>query len=410
MTKTDRQTTTPHTDDNSFLIRDVRIFDGVQVTGTGSVLVLEGRITEIGIIAEVPALPEYDGTGKTVLPGLIDCHTHSLYGRPRTDRRDALRFGVTTELDLHGDPAVLAAARRQRRSLERTDQADLWSAGIGVAVPGGTPPNYPGLPHPPRLAPDANPEQFVTDRIHEGSDFIKVFLDGGSVWGQPTPTPTRKQVHAVVAAAHRRGLMVIAHATEHDYAALAIAAGVDGLAHTILTPIDDDLIADIVEGGAFVTATLSSFDGGLGARDLYRDPRVRPYLSETQTTALTTSGEDPDLYHRGSLNVRRLHAAGVPIFAGADSGVGAETEGAHGATMMAELSHLVAAGLTPTEVLTAATAAPAQRYQLADRGRIVTDMRADLVLVNGDPTVGVTAIRDIATIWKNGYVIDRTPN
>lgn len=117
------------------LIRDVRIFDGHRVLGRGSVLVVGGRIAAAGRLPQTTKHPVYDGGGRTLLPGLIDCHVHTFEG----SSADALRFGVTTELEMFGDPALLAEARRRRRSLARTDQADLWSAGNGVTVPGGHP-------------------------------------------------------------------------------------------------------------------------------------------------------------------------------------------------------------------------------------------------------------------------------
>ncbi|WP_246257897.1 amidohydrolase family protein [Amycolatopsis anabasis] len=402
-------TTPPHQASNSFVIQDVRIFDGTRVTGTGSVLVVDGRIAEIGRVTAPPGTPEYDGRGKTVLPGLIDGHTHSPWGKPDADRRDALRLGVTTELDMQGDPELIAGAKRQRESLERTDQADLWSAGIGITVPGGAPPEYPNLPNPPKLDAGADPGRFVADRIGEGSDYLKIFFEDGSVFGQPMPTLTPGQLHAIVAAAHRHGRMAIAHVTELEHARTAVEAGIDGLAHMLLTTADETFVEAIRKSGAFVTTTLSSFDRGLGADELLADPRVLPYLSAEQFDALKyrDSPGDSGWLRVGSRNVARLHAAGVPIFAGSDAGVGAGSQGAHGATLLAELTHLVRAGLTPAQALTAATAAPARRYRLTDRGRVAPGLRADLLLVEGNPAEDITAVREIAVIWKNGYPIDR---
>ncbi|MGB1278154.1 MAG: amidohydrolase family protein, partial [Nannocystaceae bacterium] len=79
----------------------------------------------------------------------------------------------------------------------------------------------------------------------------------------------------------------------------------------------------------------------------------------------------------------------------------------HGASLHAELAHLVAAGLTPTEALRAATAAPAEVFGLTDRGTIAEGQRADLVLVAGDPTVDIQATRHIVEVWKAGHRVDR---
>jgi imidazolonepropionase-like amidohydrolase len=262
----------------------------------------------------------------------------------------------------------------------------------------------------PRLTADADPDRFVADRIREGSDFIKFIVeDGGRGGGPSLPTLTPGQVTAVVAAAHRRGRITVGHAETLQNARTAVAAGTDGLAHVFVdTDADSAFVRAIRERGAFVVPTLSVFDCGVGAADLLRDPRVRPYLSGEQIWALQRRNPrcQPSLLRVGTANVRRLHDAGVPILTGTDAGVNAT---AAGASVLAELAHLVAAGLTAQEALAAATAVPARHFGLADRGRIAPGLRADLLLVNGDPSTDITTVRDIAVIWKNGYQVDRTP-
>src|SRR5262249_34167308 len=102
--------------------------------------------------------------------------------------------------------------------------------------------------------------------------------------------------------------------------------------------------------------------------------------------------------------VRKLRSAGVPILAGSD----APNPGtAHGVSIHRELELLVEAGLTPTEALAAATAVPAAKFGLSDRGRIAPKLVADLVLVKGDPTTDITATRKIVGVWKRGQGVDR---
>lgn len=393
---------------NTFLVRDVRIFDGFRVTGTGSVLVIGGRIAGAGRISAPRRVPVHDGRGKTLLPGLIDAHSHpSVGGNADGDRRDALRFGVTTELDMWGDPALIAEARRQRRSWARTDRSDLWSAGSGITVPGGLSTELPGLPKYPLLAPDADPDRFVADRIREGSDYVKLLVDDGSTFGLQVPTLSPRQIRMIVTAAHRRGRMALAHVTELDHAKTVVRAGADGLVHVFLdVPADAAFVRAIRRSGAFVTPTLVVFDCGLGSEELLHDQRVLPYLSAAQLQILRTRWPGcPASWHRvGLQSVRRLHAAGVPINVGTDAGA---VFAAHGVSLLAELAHLTHAGLTPAQTLSAATAVSAHRYRLADRGRIAPGLRADLLLVNGDPSKDITTVRDIAKIWKNGYPIAR---
>ncbi|HWM91443.1 MAG TPA: amidohydrolase family protein, partial [Thermoanaerobaculia bacterium] len=99
-------------------------------------------------------------------------------------------------------------------------------------------------------------------------------------------------------------------------------------------------------------------------------------------------------------NVRRLHEAGVPILAGTD-------QATHGISIHRDLELLVQAGLEPIDALEGATSAAAKAFGLTDRGRIAKGLRADLVLVQGDPTVNIKATRAIQRVWKTGVEIDR---
>ena len=94
----------------------------------------------------------------------------------------------------------------------------------------------------------------------------------------------------------------------------------------------------------------------------------------------------------------------MDVLAGTDAGA---TTVLHGASLHAELALLVQAGLTPSQALSAATRLPAERFGLKDRGEIRPGRRADLVLVEGDPTTDIKATRAIARVFKNGYQIDR---
>ena len=395
-------------DGNAFVIRDVRVFDGERTIDRADVVVRDGRIERVGPSAADAGLPVVDGRGRTLLPGLIDAHTHT-YGDARAD---ALRFGVTTELDMFTDWHGLGEAKRQRVSLERVRQADLWSAGTLATTPGGHGTEY-GLPIP-TLTTAGEAPAFVDARLDEGSDYLKIILEDGSAYGRAIPTIDRPTIAALVTAAHARGRLAVAHvATEAD-ADEAVDAGVDGLAHVFLDrPAGAAAVAAIRAHGAFVVPTLSvaaTIAGAAEGTRLAADPRIAPSLSEAQTQALK-AGFGPGFTRRPFLanaieSTARLHRAGVPILAGTDAGNPGTT---HGATLHQELALLVQAGLTPVEALAAATALPSRTFSLGDRGRVAPGMRADLLLVDGDPTRDITATRAIVAIWKNGYLVDRTP-
>ncbi|GAA0606350.1 amidohydrolase family protein [Kribbella sandramycini] len=369
-------------------------------------LVRGGVIAGIGVgAAPADGVPVVEGRGGMLVPGLIDSHVHTFEG----SGADALRFGVTTELEMFGEPAGLGAARRRRRSRGRVGTADLWSAGNGVTVPGGHP-VAPGYDFP-RVGPETDVDAFVADRIREGSDYVKFVYEPGNPPERPLPSLTRRQVEGTIRAAHRRGRLAVGHVEKLKLYVEAVLAGADGIVHAPYDAVATDAdVAAIRRTRSFVVPTMSVVDWGLGARSLLEDERIAGWLSPTQQYLLSQEPPDrpgrPDFLGIARANVRRFHAAGIPVLAGTDAPVRANVSGA---SLFTELEHLVAAGLSPAEALSAATAVPARRFRLADRGRIAVGYRADLLLTSADPTRDIHNLRTLHTIWKNGHQVDRTP-
>jgi imidazolonepropionase-like amidohydrolase len=390
------------------LFRNARVFDGMRVLERTDVLAEGGRITRVGRGVRAPAgATVIDASGKTLLPGLIDAHTHS-YGDAL---QEAVHFGVTTEMDMFTDHRLAAAARAEQKAGKANDRADFFSASTLVTAPRGHGTQY-GLAIPTLSSPDSA-QAFVDARIAEGSDFIKIIYDDGSTYGTKLATLDSATLHAAIAAAHRRGKVAIVHVGDAEGARTAIAAGADGLAHLFVDrePLPGFAVL-AARRRAFVVPTLTvlmSITGTGGGAPLVEDARLKPYLSPAARGVLVQgfprrAGAPPTSYAAAQATVRQLRAAGVPILAGTDAG---NPGTSHGAAMHRELELLVQAGLTPTEALAAATSAPARAFRLADRGRIAPGLRADLLLVDGDPTRDITATRGIAGVWKGGVPVDR---
>jgi len=104
--------------------------------------------------------------------------------------------------------------------------------------------------------------------------------------------------------------------------------------------------------------------------------------------------------------IRQLVAAGVPLLAGTDAPAPGTT---YGASLHKELEHLVDAGMTPVAALVAATSATAKAFRMTDRGRISPGARADLLLVEGDPSKQIRDTRNIVAVWKRGTRVQRVP-
>jgi imidazolonepropionase-like amidohydrolase len=388
-----------------YVIEGARVFDGEQLIGVRTVEVEGSRIVAVG--APVPAAAErVDGSGATLLPGLIDAHTHA----DLETLGYALRFGVTTELDLLSFPQTMEALRRA--AAERTDIADVRSASVGMTAPGGHPTQLRGGLNDPELPTVARPEdaaRFVNERITEGADYIKVILESGKTLGKDVPVLDADIVKATVAAAHDRDRMVIAHALTVETTRQALAAGVDGFAHLFIDgPCTPDLVEEFTAGGAFLIPTLNLLASLTGQRlgaGLARDSRVTGRLPQPWIDNLS---REFDTFPAGDFAaalaaVKTLHTAGVPILAGSDANYHFGARGmAHGVSLHGELRLLVRAGLTPTEALRAATSVPATTFGLNDRGRITPGARADLLLVDGDPTSRIADTLSIRDVWRSG--------
>ena len=384
-------------------ITNVRIFDGTRVTPKGNVVFQGGKIVAIGEKAAAPAGAQVvDGTGQTILPGFIDSHTHT-WGEAL---ERALVFGVTTELDMFTDPGLARQMREEQAKSGAPGRADLYSAGILATAPGGHGTEY-GMTVPTLTKPE-EAQAWVDARVAEGSDYIKIVIEDGSPYGRKIPTLDRATVAALVTAAHKRGKLAVVHVSTEDGAREAIEGGTDGLVHIFSDRAPEPSFAALVaKHKAFVTPTLTVVESTAGVpsgKALIGDARLSPYLRTDEVENLGKSFPTRLDFKNALAAVGQLAKAGVPILAGTDSPNPGTT---HGASLHRELELLVSAGLSPTAALTAATATPARIFGLKDRGRIAPGLRADLVLVKGDPTTDILATRDIQRVWKLGQEAPR---
>jgi imidazolonepropionase-like amidohydrolase len=390
------------------VIRHVRVFDGTRVTTDTNVVVEGGVIRAMGAtVAEPAAADVVDGQGKTLLPGLIDSHTHTIGA---ASLEQAPIFGVTTDLDMFTDPSMAADVRAQQKEGKLANYTDLRSAGYLATAPGGHGTEY-GLKVPTLTQPD-EAQAWVDARIAEGSDYIKAVYDDVIEYGtgKPRPTLSKATLKALAEAAHKRGKLLVVHIGSLQQAMEAIDAGAGGLAHLFVGPESRTDFGKVA--GAhhiFVIATLTVLQSICGTTfngALADDERLRPYLPGDAIAMMKASfGMPVKISCQGADEaVRQLKAEQVPILAGTDAGNPGTTQGA---SMHGEMELLVRAGLTTVEALHAATAAPAAAFHLDDRGQIAPGKRADLVLVNGDPTADIRKTREIAAVWKAGQKIDR---
>jgi imidazolonepropionase-like amidohydrolase len=404
---------------NGVRIMNVRLFDGEHVHAPTNVAVEGGFIRAIGAdIDEYNRLPAVDGTGATLLPGLIDAHVHT---RASDELRQALRFGVTTALDMGAvlEPQELFALREQSRV--GADMAELRVAGYLATARSPQEPGSLTTRSTPQVATEEDARQFAALRRAEGVDHIKIILRGGQTAATGVPNLDEPRVRALTEGAHVNGLLAVAHIETVEDARAAMSGGVDGLVHTWRTGgALPELARQVVERNMFVVATLVGPDAFLAESRaaLLAEPRFQSFVSDGIRTQLSPSrvfppaspASAPPEARRAAFEaqlaaVRSLHGAGAKFLAGSDASANVV---AFGISLHRELELLHLAGLTPTEVLAAATSNTADTFRLNDRGRVTPGKRADLLLVRGDPTTDILATRDIQKVWKAGTELGRT--
>lgn len=382
-----------------FAVTDVLLFDGDRFQDSMDILVEAGRISAImSNLPLPPGIKRVDGRGHTLIPGLIDGHTH-VFGAALTD---ALAFGVTTELDMFSSVLQVQQARAGRDSLQSTPNADLYSAGTLVTAPGGHGTQF-GVAIP-TLGPDSDPEAFVAARIAEGSDFIKVVFDDGQGFGDSWPTLSKQQLREVIAAAHQQSRIAVVHVSTLSAAKAAVAAGADGLVHLFADqPVDDEFIQVMQERGAFIVPTLSVLASFSGANNTWEhDPRIADRISAAQRRSLLSRFpfENTEASTLAAQNLMALHTAGVPVVAGTD----APNPGtAHGVSMHLEMQLMAAAGMSVSSVLKSSTSRAGEYFDIGSRGRIAPGARADMVLVRGDIRQNIANSLNLVGVWKNGF-------
>lgn len=391
-------------------IHHVRIFDGERVIPEGTVVVRDGEIIAVGADVSPPAGAELlDGHGHTLMPGLVDAHFHA--DGPDA-YQSALAFGLTTVVDMFAQLSAGASGIPVEQLPRRgPDEADSHM-GLLITAPGGHGTEYPGVTSLTATTPQEC-EAAVEAALASGSQFIKLVYDAGeSALPQPIPTLSREVLAACIQATHARHRLAVVHALPWNRAREAVDVGADGLAHCITDIMPDAAqVHAIAEHGAFEIPTLAVALAAARqghAKVLLEDPRLAPFLTPNSLRMLRTEfpsdfGEAlrPEVMKQST---RELQQAGVPILAGSDSG---NPGVAVGASLHYELELLVGLGMTPEQVLAAATSVPARIFHLADRGRLAPGLRADLLLVRGDPTADIRQTRDIVGVWKEGRRLDR---
>jgi imidazolonepropionase-like amidohydrolase len=422
-----------------YVIDGATIWDGTgQPAINDGVLVVKGdRIEAVGARGAVQ-LPAgalvIQAKGKTLIPGLINAHGHvgmvkGLKGAPenyseenvRAQLQMYARYGVTTVMSLGTDFDAMFKLRGAANA-DETPRATAFTAGRGFTGKAGYPAVLPGNAGVPREVDTVEEVQtHVAELAKQKVDMVKIWVDDH--WGHYKKI--RPELYrAIIAEAHKHGMRVMAHLFYLDDARQLVAAGLDGMAHSVRDKDVDAAFIELLrknktfavstlvrEESTFVYATPPAFlDDPFFNR--WIDAGVINQLKDPAWGARVKADPDfakyPGQLAMAKKNLKKLWDAGVPIAFGSDTGPPARFQGFF---EHRELELMVEAGLTPAQALQIATSNAAEALRITvDAGTLAKGKRADMILLDADPLADIRNTRKINKVWIGGREVERPTN
>jgi imidazolonepropionase-like amidohydrolase len=409
------------------LLTAARLLDGAGVVplADAAILIEADRVVALGRRGELDApagvsVRRVDYGEATILPGLVDAHTHLVAPGDGTrgddvaredddilllqaakNARTLLHSGVTT-LRENGAKGRVAFSLREGIRRKLAPGPRMVICGRPITITGG---------HMGYFGSEADGEQAVRAEVRkllkEGADYIKIVATGGST---RTSDPNRAsytvpELAAMTDEAHRHGRLTAAHCTSAQGVQNCLDAGVDMIIHCVFNEPDGtyryrpDLVERLAAAKAWVNPTLYVMKAGI---ERLQEARAR----EGQLTTELVAELDQQ---RRALDVRveavgRMARAGVRMTAGSDSPWGWYAPG----EFVHEIDMLAQAGLSYGEAIVAGTTGAAESIGVGDAaGRLAPGRQADLLVVRGDPTQRLTALWDVLDVWQAGRPVAR---
>jgi imidazolonepropionase-like amidohydrolase len=388
-----------------------RVFDGTDIQEEWAVLVEGAQIFAAGPVASLtPVIDTLRLRGTTLLPGLIEGHSHLLLhpynetswtdqvlneslaervARATVHARKTLLAGVTTTRDLGTEGAGYADVGLKRAidlgiiSGPRMIVTTRAIVATGSYNPKGAPEHH--LPKGAEMADGYDKlTRVVRDQIGRGADWVKIYADYR--WGPDgtaQPTFTQEELELAVEVAGSSGRSVVAHAATPEGIRRAVLAGVKTIEHG--DGATEDVLALMASHGVALCPTLAAVEA------------VSEYAGWHKGT-----DPDPQRVVQKKRSFAAALEAGVPICFGGDVGVFAHGENVR------ELEFMVEYGMTPLAAVRAATSGNATLFDLdGELGSVTAGLLADLIAVEGNPVEDISALRKVVFVMKGGVVYDR---
>jgi len=370
------------------IVGDGRVIDN------GTIVVEGSKITQAGPAAEVkvPAnANRVNISGKTVMPDMIDTHTHLSQTKEAIERDLTRRayYGVSAAMSMGTNENE---SELDVRAHPKPGEAKLFTAWRGITRP------EPGRTTAPFWVDNEDQaRKAVQDLAAHKVDIVKVWIDDRD---GKFPKMTPALYGAAIDEAHKNGLRATVHIFSLDDAKGALKAGVDAFAHSVRDrDVDDEFMALVKQHPNLVV------NPNLPPRGVKRDVSwLKASLPAAEMERIEKANvDDPKaqaFYGIQARNLAKLNAAGVKIVLGTD---GNTPWGPH-----EEIADMVAAGMTPSQAITAATRNAAEFLKIADAGTLQAGKSADFIVLDANPLDDITNTRKISAVYLQGAQVDRS--
>src|SRR5436309_2074875 len=404
--------------------------DGKAPIENSAFIVNNDRFSSVGRKGELqlpPGAARIDLTGKTVIPAMVDAHSHFGFLNQRDGSMSKANFNRENLLDhlkryaYHGFAAAISMGTDmgdlpyQLREEVHPGAALFRTVGRGLAWPGSGPNDASRNDVPYVVTTVEQARHAVQDLAPHRPDFVKIWVDDRN-HTQKKLTP--ELYGAAIDEAHKHNLRTIAHVYDLEDAKGLVRAGIEGFTHLVRDKdIDDEFLALLKQHpGVFFTPNLGITSRAIeSSRPAWLDDpllhetippgeiaRLENQFSNRRPDALANTRASWDLQVR---NLTKLRAAGVRIVLGSDSaGDPSRTMGWHA---IWELDALAKAGMSPAEVIVASTRLAAETLKLDQRGMVAPGKSADFVVLNANPLDNIANTRKIDKVYLRGQQVDR---